>query len=83
MLGDDPEDYMARSAVKWLLRLGVNVLTMSPGKKDYEHGTHFVFPDGMLKTMLPIGSALFVKLAFSAAKKYPSAKRRALTLTAA
>ena len=28
---------MARSAVKWLLRLGVNVLTMSPGKKDYSH----------------------------------------------
>ena len=26
---------------------------------------------GMLKTMLPVGSALFVKLAFSAAKKYP------------
>ncbi len=37
MLGDDPEDYMARSAVKWILRLGVNVLTMSPGKKDYGH----------------------------------------------
>ena len=37
MLGDDPEDYLARSAVKWLLRLGVNVLTMSPGKKDYGH----------------------------------------------
>lgn len=37
MIGDDPEDYMARSAVKWLLRLGVNVLTMSPGKKDYGH----------------------------------------------
>ena len=37
MLGDDPEDYMARSAVKWLLRLGVNVMTMSPGKKDYGH----------------------------------------------
>lgn len=37
MLGDDPEDYMARSAVKWLLKLGVNVLTMSPGKKDYGH----------------------------------------------
>ena len=29
MLGDDPEDYMARSAVKWLLRLGVNVLTIN------------------------------------------------------
>ena len=37
MLGDDPEDYMARSAVKWLIRLGVNILTMSPGKKDYGH----------------------------------------------
>ena len=37
MLVDDPEDYMARSAVKWLIRLGVNVLTMSPGKKDYGH----------------------------------------------
>ena len=37
MLGDDPEDYMARSAVKWLIRLGVNVLTISPGKKDYGH----------------------------------------------
>lgn len=37
MLGDDPEDYMARSAVKWLQTKGVNVLTMSPGKKDYSH----------------------------------------------
>ena len=37
MLGDDPEDYMARSAVKWLLKKGINVLTMSPGKKDYSH----------------------------------------------
>lgn len=37
MLGDDPEDYMARSAVKWLMKLKVNVLTMSPGKKDYGH----------------------------------------------
>ncbi len=37
MLGDDPEDYMTRSAVKWLLRLGVNALTMSPARKDYSH----------------------------------------------
>ena len=37
MLGDDPEDYMARSAVKWLMRKGFNVLTMSPGKKNYSH----------------------------------------------
>ena len=37
MLGDDPEDYMAKSCVKWLIEKGVNVLTMSPGKKNYSH----------------------------------------------
>jgi len=37
----------------------------------YAHGTHFVFPEGMLKTMLPVGSGLFVKWAFPAARKYP------------
>ena len=42
----------------------------------YAHGTHFVFPEGMLKTMLPVGSGLFVKLAFQAAKKYPKECRR-------
>ena len=31
MLGDDPEDYMARSAVKWLKKKGLNVLT-----KDFQ-----------------------------------------------
>ena len=35
MIGDDPEDRLARSAAKWLCGRGVNVLTMSPGKKDY------------------------------------------------
>ena len=62
MLGDDPEDYMARSAVKWLLKQG--------GKRD-DHGTHFVFPEGMLKTMLPVGADLFVKLAFREARVFP------------
>ena len=37
MIGDDPEDRLARSAVKWLCEQGVNVLTMSPAKKDYGH----------------------------------------------
>ena len=37
MLGDDPEDSLARLSVKWVLRQGVNVMTMSPGKKDYGH----------------------------------------------
>lgn len=42
----------------------------------YEHGTHFVFPESMLKTMLPVGSGLFMKLAFQAARKYPKECRR-------
>ena len=33
MIGDDPKDYLARTSVKWLHKLGVNVMTMSPGKK--------------------------------------------------
>ena len=37
----------------------------------YQHGTHFVFLESMIKTMLPIGSGLFVKLALHAAREYP------------
>lgn len=37
----------------------------------YKHGTHFVFPESMLKSMLPIGSGLLVKFMFRAAKEYP------------
>ena len=28
MIGDDSEDYLARTSVKWLHKLGVNVMTM-------------------------------------------------------
>lgn len=37
----------------------------------YEHGTHFVFPQNLMKMMLPIGHNLFVKLAFAVANKFP------------
>lgn len=37
----------------------------------YDHGTHFVFPQGMMKIMLPVGSNLFVSMAFKAAREYP------------
>ena len=37
MLGDDAEDYMAKSCVKWLQKQCVNVLSMSPAKKNYSH----------------------------------------------
>ena len=38
MLGDDCEDHMAKSAVKWLQKhFGLSVLTLSPAHKDYSH----------------------------------------------
>ena len=37
----------------------------------YEHGTHFVFPESMMRRLLPIGSGLLVRLMFRAGKEYP------------
>ena len=37
----------------------------------YKHGTHFAFPESMLKMMLPVGSGLLVSLMFKAGKEHP------------
>ncbi len=37
----------------------------------YEHGTHFAFPESMLKIMLPVGGSLLVGAAFRAGRKFP------------
>ena len=37
----------------------------------YEHGTHFVFPESMLRSMLPVASGLLVKFMFKAARQNP------------
>ena len=36
----------------------------------YEHGTHFAFPESMLKMMLPVGSSLLVSIMFKAGRQY-------------
>jgi len=36
----------------------------------YEHGTHFTFPESMLKMMLPVGSGLLVSYMFRAGKEH-------------
>lgn len=38
----------------------------------YEHGTHFAFPQSMLKKMLPVGSSILVRMMFRAGKEYPN-----------
>ena len=42
----------------------------------YKRGTHFVFPQSMLKTMLTIGSKLLIRLMFKAAQEYPTECRQ-------
>lgn len=42
----------------------------------YEHGTHFVFPESMLRKMLPIGTGLLIRLMFKAGREYPRACRQ-------
>lgn len=37
----------------------------------YEHGTHFVLPESMLRKALPIGLKFVLKFVFRAAKEYP------------
>ena len=43
----------------------------------YEHGTHFVFPESLLKKIFPIGSGLLLKMMFKAAKDYPEECKQA------
>lgn len=42
----------------------------------YPHVTHFVFPEGMVKTMLPVG-ADFITHVFAAGRKYPKECKKA------
>lgn len=40
-------------------------------KLTYQYGSHFVFPQSMLEIVLPFGSTLLLKLAFTTLKKHP------------
>ena len=37
----------------------------------YPYGTHFLYPQGMLKRMLPVGANLFPRITFQSARKHP------------
>ena len=37
----------------------------------YEHGTHFAFPESMLRIMLPVGGSVLVGAAFRAGREHP------------
>ncbi len=42
----------------------------------YEHGTHFVFPESLLKSILPVGSGLLVRFMFHAGAQFPEECRQ-------
>ena len=68
------EDDVLWDAAKYIrrmeARLAEKLHTCEVEAAAYSHGTHFVFPDGMLRVMLPVGSGLLVKWAFPAARAY-------------
>lgn len=45
----------------------------------YEYGTHFAFPESLLRMMLPIGSGLLVKLMFKSGREHPKECRQTRT----
>ena len=38
----------------------------------YEHGTHFVLPESLLRKALPVGLKFVLRFIFKAAKEYPN-----------
>lgn len=69
------EDDVLWDTVKYIRRMDDRLQRLphecSYDKLLYKHGTHFVFPQSMLKQMLPIGSGLLIRLAFRAGKDFP------------
>lgn len=80
MLGDDTKDLVAKGGVRWLQKRGMNVLTMSPAKKDYGHHNYplerfesaiaFLKARGNVKTGI-VGASTTGMLALVAASFFP------------
>ena len=80
MLGDSSDDYMAVSGAKWVNQMGINVLAMSPDKKDYGHHNYplerfgkaiaFLKSRGCTKIGI-IGASTTGMMALLAASYYP------------
>ena len=63
------EDDVLWDAAKYIRRMEEREHICKLEAVVYKYGTHFVFPESMLKMMLPIGSASFVKFCVSICKK--------------
>ncbi|MGN0774800.1 MAG: acyl-CoA thioester hydrolase/BAAT C-terminal domain-containing protein [Candidatus Ventricola sp.] len=75
------EDDVLWDTCKYIRRMDARLKAV-PHDSQYElalypHGTHFVFPESMLRMMLPVGSGLLVGAAFSAGRQHPGECRAA------
>lgn len=75
------EDDVLWDTCKYIRRMDQRLKT-TPHESKYEmalypHGTHFVFPEGMLRQMFPVGASLLVPAAFRAGRQYPRECRAA------
>ena len=57
-------------------RLRVTPHECRAAKLTYEYGSHFVFPQSMLETVLPFGSSLLLRFAFRTLKEHPKECRQ-------
>ena len=69
------EDDVLWDTCKYIRRMEQRLKTRPHGSEYelllYSHGTHFLFPESMMKIMLPVGSGLLVRLAFHAGRRFP------------
>lgn len=66
------EDDVLWDACKYIRRMETRLKTLSHNctyeTHLYEHGTHFVFPEGVVRKMLPVGANLLLPIVFKEAK---------------
>lgn len=69
------EDDVLWDTCKYIRRMQARLKSMPHKCKykvmTYEHGTHFVFPESMLRMIFPVSSSLVVGFMFKAGRKYP------------
>ncbi|MGN0295127.1 MAG: hypothetical protein ACI4D3_14100 [Lachnospiraceae bacterium] len=81
MIAVQSKPYEKKGFCKYIRRKDER-LKAAPHESEYElalysHGTHFVFPEGMVRQILPVGSSLMVRAVFRAGRQYPQECRAA------
>lgn len=80
MLGDSAEDDVLWDTCKYIRRMEGRLAELPHDSTFeswlYKNGTHFAFPESLLKMMLPVGSGLLVSFMFKAGKEHKKECRK-------